>query len=93
MNSSGSKRKIDEVYDPRCSCAVCFKVLLDPVTLPCGHTADQACLQRLVAEGNALCPSCREPMPAVLPNVNVEFRSGVQRQYPQQVSDTIAAKP
>jgi hypothetical protein len=28
-------------------CAVCFDVLLDPVTLPCGHTLDARCLMRV----------------------------------------------
>ena len=64
---------------------MCFEVLLDPVTLPCGHTLDQRCLQRLVAAGGSACPTCREPLPAVLPNVSVQLRDLVQHQYPQQV--------
>jgi hypothetical protein len=85
-SSAGHKRAREPEIDDDCSCALCYEVLLDPVTLACGHTLDQRCMQRVVAEGNRLCPSCREPLPAVLPNVNVQFRNAVQRQYPQQVA-------
>jgi hypothetical protein len=85
-SSAGHKRAREPEIDDDCSCALCFEVLLDPVTLACGHALDQRCMQRVVAEGNGLCPSCREPLPAVLPNVNVQFRNVVQRQYPQQVA-------
>jgi hypothetical protein len=85
-SSDGHKRAREpEMYDD-CNCAVCFEVLLDPVTLPCGHTLDQRCLQLLVAAGGSACPTCREPLPAVLPNVSVQLRNVVQRQYPQQVA-------
>ena len=85
-SSAGHKRAREPEIHDDCSCAVCFDVLLDPVTLACGHTLDQRCLQRLVAAGGSACPTCREPLPAVLPAVNVQFRNVVQRQYPQQVA-------
>jgi hypothetical protein len=85
-SSAGHKRAREPEIHDDCSCAVCWEVLLDPVGLPCGHTLDQRCLQLLVAAGGSACPTCREPLPAVLPNVNVQLRNGVQRQYPQQVA-------
>jgi hypothetical protein len=65
---------------------VCWEVLLDPVTLPCGHTLDQRCLQRVVAAGGSACPTCRKALPAELPDVSVQLRDIVQLQYPQQVA-------
>jgi hypothetical protein len=83
-SSAGHKRAREPEIPDDCSCAVCFEVLVDPVTLPCGHTLDQRCLQLLVAAGGSACPTCRKPLPAELPDVNVQFRTGVQRQYPLQ---------
>jgi hypothetical protein len=85
-SSAGHKRAREPEIPDDCSCAVCFEVLVDPVTLPCGHTLDQRCLQLLVAAGGSACPTCRKPLPAELPDVNVHLRNGVQRQYPQQVA-------
>jgi hypothetical protein len=84
-SGAGHKRAREPEIPDDCSCAVCFEVLVDPVTL-CGHTLDQRCLQLLVAAGGSACPTCRKPLPAELPDVNVQFRTGVQRQYPQQVA-------
>jgi hypothetical protein len=44
-SSAGHKRAREPEIHDDCSCAVCWEVLLDPVTLPCGHTLDQRCLQ------------------------------------------------
>ena len=85
-SSAGHKRAREPEIHDDCSCAVCFDVLLDPVTLACGHTLDQRCLQRLVAAGGSACPTCRKALPAVLPDVTVQLRDIVQLQYPQQVA-------
>ena len=85
-SSAGHKRAREPEIHNSCSCAVCWEVLLDPVTLLCGHTLDQRCLQRLVAAGGSACPTCRKALPAVLPDVTVQLRDIVQLQYPQQVA-------
>ena len=85
-SSAGHKRAREPEIHDSCSCAVCWEVLLDPVTLPCGHTLDQRCLQRVVAAGGSACPTCRKPLPAELPDVSVQLRDIVQLQYPQQVA-------
>jgi hypothetical protein len=77
--------------DPDCTCFVCYEVLLDPVTLPCGHTLDQRCLLRVVATassgvGQRACPYCRHPLPAVLPGVNIPMRNTIQQSHPEQVN-------
>jgi hypothetical protein len=88
-SSAGHKRAREPEIHDDCRCAVCFELLVDPVALPCGHTLDQRCLQRVVAAGGSACPTCRKALPAVLPDVNVQLRNGVQRQYPQQVGPPI----
>jgi len=88
---SGEKRNQPEPeVDPDWNCAVCHEVLLDPVALPCGHSLDQHCLQRVVAAANGgngqrACPTCRHAIPAELPAVNILLRDTVQRRYPNQV--------
>jgi hypothetical protein len=85
-SSATHKRSREQEIHPNCSCAVCFGVLLDPVTLPCGHALDQRCAQLLVAiAGPHACPTCKEALPAVLPNVSVQFGELVQERYPAQV--------
>jgi hypothetical protein len=91
MSTHSSLQEID----PDCCCAVCFDVLVDPVTMPCGHTLNQRCLQLLVAAasdgaGQRACPTCREVLPAVLPSVNIQLRNLVQRHHPIQVRETQA---
>ena len=88
---SGSKRSQPEPeLDRDYCCAVCLEVLLDVVTLPCGHSLDQRCLQKIVAatsggHGQRACPMCRHALPAELPAVNVQMRATVQSLYPEQV--------
>ena len=87
---------LSEEIHPDWCCAVCFDVLLDPVTLPCGHTLDQGCLQRIVEAASSgvgqgwarrACPTCREALPTVLPNnVNIQMRSMAKHRYSEQVA-------
>ena len=72
---------------------VCWEVLYDPVTLPCGHSLDQRCLQKVLATEQRGCPTCRAPLPAEVPAVNVQFREVVEERYPQQVSPTLERTP
>ena len=85
MNSALS----EEVQLDWC-CGVCWEVLLDVVTLPCGHSLDRRCLQKIVAAtsggaGQRACPMCRHALPAELPAINVQMRTTVQSLYPEQV--------
>ena len=88
---SGQKRAHAEPeIDTDCTCFVCYEVMLDPVTLACGHTLDQRCLLKVVATANRgagqhACPMCRTMLPATLPGVNVQLRDTLQQRYPDQV--------
>ncbi|KAJ5087437.1 hypothetical protein N7456_011053 [Penicillium angulare] len=39
-------------------CQVCYALILDPMTLPCGHTFCRSCIAR-VLDHSDLCPICR----------------------------------
>ena len=63
-------------------CVLCLQILLDPASLPCGHTCCHVCLVRMMlsrttspfSTANTLCcPMCRVPWTSV-PNVNILFR-------------------
>lgn len=51
-------------------CQVCYTLLLDPLTTPCGHTFCRKCVAR-VLDHSDLCPICRRtlPMPPGLKDV------------------------
>lgn len=42
-------------------CQVCYGVMVDPLTTPCGHTFCRKCVAR-VLDHSTLCPACRRPM-------------------------------
>ena len=87
MSVVGHKRsRTEQQLSPSCTCMVCWEVLYDPVTLPCGHSLDQRCLQKVLATEQRGCPTCRAPLPAEVPAVNVQMREMVEERYPQQVA-------
>ena len=61
-------------------CGVCFQLLLDLITLNCGHTFCHVCLAHMwqTSQNPTLfCPKCRKPWPKQLghlPSINVIFR-------------------
>ena len=64
------------------NCPLCFDILLDPVTLVCGHTYCEICLAQLWKNEernwtneppSILCPSCRNPTDK-FPQVNFMLR-------------------
>lgn len=60
-------------------CAVCSDVLLDPMSLHCGHTFCQLCLARVwrssgrLPPDRLLCPVCRLPW-RNFPGINITLR-------------------
>ncbi|XP_016334480.1 E3 ubiquitin-protein ligase RNF169-like [Sinocyclocheilus anshuiensis] len=40
-------------------CPVCSEILLEPVTMPCGHSVCLHCFQRTVKLTSLCCPLCR----------------------------------
>ena len=62
------------------TCGVCFQILLDPISLGCGHSFCELCLAGMWKANRhpvPLCPMCREPWGRHgdrLPSVNVMLR-------------------
>ena len=64
-------------------CPVCAQVLMDPMTLSCGHSFCQICLARLWKSkfpsrqsgfsSTLLCPTCRHPW-GQMPQINIQLR-------------------
>ena len=46
-------------------CRVCYNIMFDPVTTPCGHTFCRKCLAR-VLDHSVDCPMCRQALPIPL---------------------------
>ena len=85
--SSNLQHKRKEPGDSYC-CVVCMEVLLDPVTLPCGHSLDKACLEQVIATTPLVrgrrapcCPTCRDRVPKPPPCVTVSIRDVVEERY------------
>jgi hypothetical protein len=97
-SSSGHKRK--QPGDDYC-CVVCMEVLLDPVTLPCGHSLDKACLEQVIATAPLVrgrrapcCPTCRGKVPMKpSPCVSVTIRNIVEERFPEEVRPRPAIQP
>ena len=76
-NFERSMSEESEVPDPM-KCVLCYHVLLDPVSLSCGHTFCQVCLARMkmtlsFPTSNSECPMCRKSW-VDIPSVNISFR-------------------
>mmetsp|Transcript_7776 Transcript_7776/g.11536 ORF Transcript_7776/g.11536 Transcript_7776/m.11536 type:complete len:349 (+) Transcript_7776:76-1122(+) len=66
-------------------CLICADVFYEPVTLPCGHTFDKACLCK-VLDSSVQCPLCRAVLhmnPSSL-NVNLALRNVVKTMFPNE---------
>ena len=69
---SSGKRKRETSLDTAFSCAICYEVLVDPVSLPCGHSYDLGCLDTLTQSNDQRklrCPLCRAKIVKPLPKV------------------------
>ncbi|XP_019853147.1 PREDICTED: bifunctional apoptosis regulator-like [Amphimedon queenslandica] len=75
------------------SCGVCFQLLLDPVTLNCGHSFCLVCLAQLwnvSRNSSLLCPMCRQPWAEPggrLPSVNVMLREVLEQTFPEKIKE------
>ncbi|KAJ3081790.1 hypothetical protein HK102_002128, partial [Quaeritorhiza haematococci] len=44
-------------------CMLCYNILYDPVTCPCGHTWCKTCLLSAIDQSGQQCPMCRTDLP------------------------------
>lgn len=69
-----------EEVPPEFECTICMKLLLDPVTVSCGHTFCRSCLEQSLGY-RGLCAVCRAPV-AAGQGVNVLVRGIIAERYP-----------
>merc|ERR1719436_2247488 len=74
----------DEEVPPEFECSICMKLLLDPVTVSCGHTFCRACLDRSLGY-RSLCAVCRAPV-AAGQGVNILVKSIIADRYPRALA-------
>ncbi|SCO67332.1 RING zinc finger protein, putative [Plasmodium vivax] len=61
-------------------CAICMKLLIIPVTIPCGHNFCRDCLEKAKEYKNA-CPLCRSNM-GDKKNINILLADLIKEKYP-----------
>ncbi|SBT71332.1 RING zinc finger protein, putative [Plasmodium malariae] len=61
-------------------CAICMKLLIIPVTIPCGHNFCRDCLEKAKEYKNS-CPLCRSPM-GDKKNINILLSELIKEKYP-----------
>ena len=52
---------VKEALQKEMECQVCYSLMLDPTTTPCGHTYCRKCLARILDHSH-LCPTCRREL-------------------------------
>ncbi|KAJ7418722.1 E3 ubiquitin-protein ligase RNF168 [Willisornis vidua] len=74
-----------------CLCQICVEILVEPVTLPCGHTLCNSCFQLTVEKTSLCCPFCRRRVSSWARYnarrntlVNWELWEKIQRNYPEE---------
>lgn len=84
-------------------CCMCLDVLVEPVTLPCGHDGCRECLLRLHRNAQrskqpqpAVCPQCRSRLPNPPFSVNIRLQKVLLRDIPlraqQRLDEVTKAK-
>lgn len=83
--------KLGESLRNELDCQICYSLILDPVTIPCGHTFCQNCVARIL-DHSSLCPACRRKIglpPSSIQSrklVNGRIAGLVDLLYPGQVA-------
>uniref|UniRef100_A0AAR2JC18 RING-type E3 ubiquitin transferase n=1 Tax=Pygocentrus nattereri TaxID=42514 RepID=A0AAR2JC18_PYGNA len=72
-------------------CPVCLEILLEPVTMPCGHSVCLHCFKRTVELSTLCCPLCRLRVSSWARKqsrekslVNTELWEMVRQSYPER---------
>ncbi|KAJ5790761.1 uncharacterized protein N7518_007772 [Penicillium psychrosexuale] len=82
-------QKLRDSLSAELDCQVCYALLLDPITTPCGHTFCRKCVARVLNHTD-LCPICRRKLG--IPNdlqsepINQPVARLVEYFFPDQIS-------
>ncbi|KAJ3673029.1 hypothetical protein LUZ60_006403 [Juncus effusus] len=82
-----TRRRITERSDDF-DCTLCFKLLYEPVTTPCGHSFCRHCLHQSMDHSNK-CPMCRTVLfitPRSYP-ISVVLNNVIQKNFPEEFSE------
>lgn len=74
----------EEEVPPEFECSICMKLLLDPVSVTCGHTFCRSCLEQSLGYRGA-CAVCRAPVAGVQA-VNVLIRGIIADRFPRALA-------
>ena len=67
------------------ACSLCKCLLLEPVTLPCGHTFCKICLsEELALTGRRSCFTCEVPVFEDADSINVLIATTIQKWFPSE---------
>ncbi|XP_026192404.1 uncharacterized protein LOC34618076 [Cyclospora cayetanensis] len=92
-----------EAVPPEFECSICMKILMLPVTTPCGHNFCRSCIEQALIY-RPMCPLCRAPLlyctlPEGAPGghggrttlrVNTLLQQLLEAQYPQMMAKRLA---
>ncbi|ETW46029.1 hypothetical protein PFMALIP_05907 [Plasmodium falciparum MaliPS096_E11] len=70
----------EEKIPSEVECAICMKLLIVPVTIPCGHNFCRDCIEK-AKEYKNLCPLCRSNM-GDKKNINLLLGELIKQKYP-----------
>jgi len=84
---SEEDNKNDEDVPQDLECVLCLRLLLDPISVSCGHTFCRCCLERSL-DYRSQCPMCRQPIVAGQ-NVNVIIQQIISEKYPKTLSERL----
>uniref|UniRef100_A0A6T1BC94 RING-type domain-containing protein n=1 Tax=Alexandrium monilatum TaxID=311494 RepID=A0A6T1BC94_9DINO len=73
-----------EDVPPEFECTICMKLMLDPVTVSCGHTFCRVCLEQSLGY-RGLCAVCRSPV-AAGQGVNILVRGIIADRFPRALA-------
>eukprot|EP00405_Crypthecodinium_cohnii_P024159 CAMPEP_0206488404 /NCGR_PEP_ID=MMETSP0324_2-20121206/42386_1 /ASSEMBLY_ACC=CAM_ASM_000836 /TAXON_ID=2866 /ORGANISM="Crypthecodinium cohnii, Strain Seligo" /LENGTH=408 /DNA_ID=CAMNT_0053967409 /DNA_START=30 /DNA_END=1253 /DNA_ORIENTATION=- len=77
-------RPEEEEIPTEFECTICMRLLLDPVTVGCGHTFCKACVQQSLGY-RSLCAVCRAPIVSGQ-GVNILVRNMVESRFPNALA-------
>ncbi|KAJ4755540.1 LON peptidase N-terminal domain and RING finger protein 3 [Rhynchospora pubera] len=80
------QRKAERTDDFECT--LCFKLLYEPVTTPCGHSFCRHCLHQAMDHSNK-CPMCRTVLfitPRTYP-ISVVLNNIIQKNFPEEYAE------
>jgi len=84
MSEQEGLREEDEKIPEDFECSLCLNLLLDPVSVACGHTFCRTCINRS-SEYRTACPLCRKPV-HVGGGVNVLLANIIAERFPKALS-------